>query len=85
MLSMAALSLILVGCLCVEPAHRRKGHALRLMIELETLARNSGFERPSLYTASAVGLYEKAGWETVEIFEMKGRQFHIMRKHLAVE
>lgn len=55
------------------------------MIELETLARNSGFERLSLYTASAVGLYEKAGWETVETFEREGREFHIMRKQLAAK
>ncbi|RVK25956.1 GNAT family N-acetyltransferase [Sinorhizobium meliloti] len=69
--------------LYVEPNHRGKGHALRLMSELETLARRSDIERLTLYTASAVSLYEKTGWRTIETFDDKGEEFHIMSKNLA--
>lgn len=69
--------------LYVEPAHRGKGHALRLMHELETLARKSEIDRLTLYTASAAGLYEKAGWMTIETFKKNGKEFQIMRKELS--
>ena len=68
--------------LYVEPAHRGKGHALRLMTALETLAVKSDIEKLTLYTASAAGLYEKAGWRTLETFKKKGKDFQIMRKEL---
>lgn len=68
--------------LYVEPAHRGKGHALRLISEVEALARTSGIECLSLYTSNAAGLYAKAGWETVESFDRKGKTFEIMRKRL---
>ena len=66
----------------VHPAHRGKGHALRLIGELEALARRSCIARLSLYTAGAAGLYSKAGWVPVETFEEKGRMYSIMQKHL---
>lgn len=68
--------------LYVEPNHRGKGHALRLMSELEMLARRSDIERLTLYTASAVSLYEKTGWRTIETFDDKGEEFHIMIKNI---
>lgn len=68
--------------LYVAPAHRGKGHALRLVAELETLARKSKIERLTLYTANAHRLYEKAGWMTTETFEKNGKEFQIMRKEL---
>jgi GNAT superfamily N-acetyltransferase len=68
--------------LYVDPAHRGKGYALRLIDELETLARSSGIERLSLYTSTAQGLYSSAGWTTTETFERTGEIFCIMRKYL---
>jgi GNAT superfamily N-acetyltransferase len=70
--------------LYVEPADRSKGHSLRLMEALETLARNEGIERLSLYTASATEPYARAGWTTVETFEKDGKPFSIMRKRLPI-
>ncbi|CAI9418557.1 hypothetical protein ANOBCDAF_04292 [Pleomorphomonas sp. T1.2MG-36] len=68
--------------LYVDPAHRGQGHGLRLIAELESLAHASRIPRLSLYTAGAVGLYARAGWEAVETFDMHGEPFSIMRKHL---
>ncbi len=68
--------------LYVEPEHRGKGHAMRLIAELEALARAARIGRLSLYTANAVGLYEKAGWTVTETFEKKARLYSIMQKHL---
>ncbi|WP_208603222.1 GNAT family N-acetyltransferase [Rhizobium mongolense] len=61
--------------LYVDPAHRGKGHALRLIEELEALARSSDIERLSLYTSTAQGLYSLAGWTTTETFERRGKTF----------
>jgi GNAT superfamily N-acetyltransferase len=66
----------------VDPAHRGKGHALRLIEALEALARSSDIKRLSLYTANAADLYSKAGWALVETFERTGKMYSIMQKHL---
>jgi len=52
------------------------------MTALERLAVKSDIEKLTLYTASAAGLYEKAGWRTIETFKKKGKDFQIMRKEL---
>ena len=67
--------------LYVAPTHRGQGHGLRLIDELESLARASRIPRLSLYTAGAVGLYARAGWKTVETFDLHGEPFSIMQKH----
>lgn len=66
----------------VDPSHRGKGYALRLVAELEVLARSAGIRRLSLYTRTATGLYAKAGWTQTEIIERKGRPYSIMQKSL---
>ncbi|NVK36053.1 MAG: GNAT family N-acetyltransferase [Rhodobacteraceae bacterium] len=71
--------------LYIEPAHRGNGYALQLMTALETLARQSDIKRLTLYTANAVGLYEKTGWETIETFTKEGALFHVMTKELATD
>jgi GNAT superfamily N-acetyltransferase len=45
----------------VEPTYRGKGYALRMVSELEALAKAAGIDRLSLYTRTAEGLYQKAG------------------------
>lgn len=68
--------------LYVAPGHRGKGHGRRLIDALEALARQAAIPRLFLYTASAVGLYTKAGWTVVETFAKHGEVFSIMEKHL---
>jgi GNAT superfamily N-acetyltransferase len=68
--------------LFVKPEHRGAGHALRLIAELEELARSNGIEQLSLYTAGAAGLYLRAGWGAIETFQKSGRTFTIMQKRL---
>lgn len=68
--------------LYVEPAHRGKGHAKRLIGALEALAANHGIKHLFLYTSSAQTLYASVGWQTCEIFERDGKTFSIMQKHI---
>lgn len=68
--------------LYVDPAHRGRGFARRLIEELEALARRAGIESLSLYTPNAAGLYAKAGWTAIERFERGGESFAVMRKTL---
>lgn len=68
--------------LYVEPNHRGKGCALYLIDALETLARDANIDRLSLYTASAVKLYQQAGWTTVETFDQASERFSIMQKSI---
>ena len=66
----------------VEPSYRGRGYALQLVSALETLARNAGIKRLSLYTRTAEGLYEKAGWAVTETIERNGRSYSVMQKAL---
>ncbi|WP_377289129.1 GNAT family N-acetyltransferase [Rhizobium sp. SG2393] len=68
--------------LYVADAHRGNGYGLRLIAELEGLARREGIDRLSLYTASAVDLYSKAGWSEVESFSKDEATYWIMQKAL---
>jgi len=68
--------------LYVAPSYRGKGHAVRLIRELEALALQSGFARLYLYTASATGLYAKENWVPIETFHRSDREFSIMQKDL---
>ena len=66
----------------VEPTYRGKGYALRMVSELEALAKAAGIDRLSLYTRTAEGLYQKAGWAITETVERKGKVYSVMRKTL---
>lgn len=66
----------------VAPEHRGAGHARRLIAALEAFARGNGIARLSLYTAVAVGLYRKCGWQPVETFDKDGLTYTIMQKAL---
>lgn len=68
--------------LYVAPEHRGNGYALRLIDALETRARDAKISRLSLYTASAVKLYQRAGWTTIETFDQAGEHFSIMQKSI---
>jgi len=56
----------------VDPGHRGRGVARRLMAELERAARQVGFRRFVLETGTAqpeaIGLYEAIGYEPIEKF-----------------
>jgi GNAT superfamily N-acetyltransferase len=53
----------------VRPEHRRRGHARRLLAELETIARERGYERVRLDTGplqpEAAALYTSAGYHPI--------------------
>ncbi|MCQ1855358.1 GNAT family N-acetyltransferase [Neorhizobium galegae] len=66
----------------VDPRYRGNGYALRLIEELEGLARNQGIKRLSLYTGNATGLYHRAGWAMTETVQRKGRPYSVMQKNL---
>ncbi|SIQ10984.1 Acetyltransferase (GNAT) family protein [Rhizobium sp. RU20A] len=68
--------------LYVADAHRGKGYARRLITALESLAARAGIKRLSLYTASAIELYRKAGWSGVESFSKDSDTYWIMQKSL---
>ncbi len=62
--------------------NRGKGYGLRLMRNWKVWRAAKGSGRLSLYTASAVDLYSKAGWSQVECFEKAGETYWIMQKAL---
>lgn len=68
--------------LYVDPNYRGRGLALQLIAHLETIAKNAGIERLSLYTDGSVGLYSKAGWNITETFDDNGVLYSIMQKQL---
>jgi GNAT superfamily N-acetyltransferase len=49
----------------VDPPHRGRGHAARLVRRVEEAARAANTEILWLYTEDAEGLYAKLGWQTV--------------------
>ena len=66
--------------LYVAPDYRGKGYSRRLLREMERLAANAGIRRLSLFTANAVDLYRKAGWQIVDKVVKGGQAFAIMQK-----
>ena len=71
-----------LAAMFVAPAHRGRGHALTLVRTVEDAARAAGVSTLWLYTRTAQGLYDRAGWERVEEFAAAGQPAMLMRRDL---
>ena len=69
----------------VVPHARRQGHAARLIAAVERTAKAASIAALWLYTANAEHIYARAGWRTVEVFELNGRSYALMRRDLALD
>ena len=67
----------------VEPAHRGRGHATRLVAAVEQAARARGHGTMWLFTWSAVALYQRIGWEAVGTEQQHGSPVTLMRRDLS--
>ena len=68
--------------LFVVPEHRRKGAGAVLVRGIEDQARQRGFSRLYLYTADAVGFYERLGWLVLDRTSWKGFDTALMVRDL---
>jgi len=68
--------------LFVVPERRRKGAGAVLVRAIEDQARQRGFSRLYLYTANAVGFYERRGWEVLDRTNWKGFDTALMVRDL---
>ena len=71
-----------LAAMYVRPELRGRGYALELIRAVENAAVLAGYSQVWLYTLVAEGLYLKAGWQSVERFEMEGVQAVLMRRDL---
>ena len=67
----------------VEPHARRRGYAGHLIAAVEREARSGSISTLWLYTNTAERIYARAGWQTVETVEHRGRPYALMRRDLA--
>jgi GNAT superfamily N-acetyltransferase len=66
----------------VAPGHRGRGHAARLVRQVEATARASGVARLYLHTESAAGLYVRLGWTEIGHATHRGHPVTIMARDL---
>jgi GNAT superfamily N-acetyltransferase len=69
-----------LAAMYVRPDSRGRGYALELIRAVESAAVLAGYNHLWLYTLVAEGLYLKAGWRSVERFEVNGVQAVLMRR-----
>lgn len=62
------------------PTHRRKGKGLRILGEIESVAKSKNLEDLYLFTDTAINLYKRANYKTVETIKVRDRQLTIMKK-----
>jgi GNAT superfamily N-acetyltransferase len=67
----------------VDPLHRGRGHAVRLVRRVEEVARATNTETLWLYTEDAEMLYAKLGWETVGPETDHAIRVTLMRRRLS--
>ena len=72
-----------LGGLYVEPAFRGRGHAARLVCEVEEAARAASVSTLWLYTLNAEALYLRLGWQHAGVEQEDGRDVLLMRRDLA--
>jgi GNAT superfamily N-acetyltransferase len=66
----------------VHPAYRRRGFGYKLLLSLESVAKEMGFENLYCATASAALLLERSGWAYVDQSEAHGQEVAVYRKSL---
>ena len=66
----------------VVPDARGRGYAGYLIKAVEAASRAASIATLWLYTSTAERVYQRAGWNTVEVFDRKGRPTSIMRRDL---
>lgn len=66
----------------VHPAYRRRGFGYKLLLALEGVAKEMGFENIYCATASAALLLERSGWAYVDQSEAHGQEVAVYRKSL---
>ncbi len=69
-----------LAAMYVRPDSRGRGYALELIRAVESAAVLAGYSHTWLYTRVAEGVYLKAGWQSVERFEVNGIQAVLMRR-----
>jgi predicted N-acetyltransferase YhbS len=69
----------------VPAIHRGKKIASCLVSEVELRAKQLGFERTYLFTATATKLYEKLGWIPMQELQYDGLKVIVMQKMLKQE
>lgn len=71
-----------LASLYVPPDFRRHGVATRLITEIETMAKQFGFDQIYLFTEDKTAMYSKLGWS--ELFREKyyGEEVSVMTKSL---
>ena len=69
----------------VAPAFRGRNLVKRLIDAVERAAREAGFRTLWLYTSTTERIYERAGWETVELLARPDRRTALMRRSLVAE
>lgn len=66
----------------VAPAHRKKGIASALVRTIEDKARQLGYARLYLFTATAPDLYAGLGWRPLEQRAYRGEHIQVMDRTL---
>ncbi len=64
----------------VMPAFRGQGHATRLVLVVEDLARETAIPTLWLYTRTAEPLYSRCGWNVVERFSINEKTYDLMQR-----
>lgn len=68
--------------LWVAPQHRRRGLGAELIAAAERTARELGVEELYAATSTAVGLFERSGWEELERFVHNGESLALFHRRL---
>ena len=68
--------------LWVAPQHRRRGLGSELIAAAERTARKIGVRELYAATSTAIGLFERAGWQELERFAHNGETLSLFHQHL---
>ncbi len=71
--------------LYVDPAWRNRGIGRQLIRAVEDLAAGQGFTQLHAVTIRAAELFERCGWEVLQVAEHHGDTVTVVRKSLRVE
>ena len=68
--------------LYVDPAFRNQGIGTRLIRAVEAEARRNGFAELHAATARAAPVFERSGWQKIEVVEYQGDRVSVFRTEL---